>query len=68
MSGSARIGSGGADVGDQAGEERAAAHEVGADLGGISVSQVLLDGLDERLVQDDVLLVAAAEQDCRALS
>ncbi len=56
-----------ADVGDQAGEERAAAHEVGADLGGISVPQVLLDGLDERLVRDDVLLVAATEQDGRAV-
>ena len=71
MSGSARIGSGGRGTACRCrgpgGEERAAAHEVGADLGGISVTQVLLDRLDERLVRDDVLLVAATEQDCRAL-
>ena len=50
------------DVGDKPRQDRAASHEIGAHPGRVTVTEVLLDRLDERLVRDDVLFVAASEQ------
>ena len=71
MSGSAWTGSGRSgksdgDVGHEAGEQRTGAREVGAHLGGRRGAQVPADGLHERLVRHDVLLVAAPRENGRA--
>src|SRR5205823_9317891 len=56
-----------ADIRDESGQERAASHEVGPHVARVAVTEVLLDGFDERLVRGDVLLVTAAEQHRRAV-
>ena len=55
------------DVGHESREQGSTAHDLGAHLRWLAVPHHVLDGLDERLIRDDVLLVAAPVQHRRTL-